>query len=163
MKLYKVWLTDFKSERFYERPVTMTFYIDNKKALRIRDVSHLLPLGNILYLFGVGNCGFTGKYIITKDMFDFCICETNFDKNYQTCKNLLRDFKQGRSGIPLSKRIDLIYETYRIDFLEKDYKVWLPFILAHYNYDNYYVIQKLNLDETSKKYLTIEVTIKQRE
>lgn len=162
MKLYKVPLTEFTFEHFYESPVTMTFYKDNIKALRVRDVSHILPLENNLYLFGVGDSGVTGKYIIKNDMFDFCICERSFAKNFQTCQNLLRDFKQGRSGIPLSKRIDLIYKTYQIDFLERDYKIWLPFIFKHYNYDGYYVIEKLNLDETNRKYLTIEVKVKKR-
>lgn len=160
MKLYKVPLTEFTHEEFYESPVTMTFYKNNNKSLRVRDVSHILPLENKLYLFGVGDCGFTGKYIIKNDMFDFCIWEHGYDKNYQTCRNLLRDFKQGRSGIPLSKRIDLIYKTYQIDFLKRDYKIWLPFIFSHYNYDGYCVLEKLNLDETSKKYLTIEVKVK---
>lgn len=162
MKLYKTILEDYRNEDFYSNPRTMTFYHNNQKALRIRDVSHLLPLENNLYLFGVGDNGITGKYIIPKDMFDFCIWEHNFNKNYQTCRNLLRDFRNGKTGIPLTKRIDLIYQTYKIYFLPRDWKVWLPFILRHYNYNNYYLTETLNLDKSSKKYLTIEFKLRER-
>ena len=162
MKLSKEHLTDYLSEDFYASPRTMTFYKNNNKTLRIRDVSHLLPLENNLYLFGVGDNGITGKYIIPKDMFDFCIWEYGFDKNYQSCKNLLRDFKKGRTGTALSKRIDFIYKTYQIDFLPRDWKVWLPFILRHYNYNNYYLTETLNLDKESKNYLRIEFKLRER-
>lgn len=162
MKLYKVLLTNYQREEFYSSPRTMTFYNNNVKTLRIRDVSHLLPLENNLYLFGVGDNGITGKYIIPKSMFDFCICEHGFDKNYQACKNLLRDFKRGRTGIPLTKRINLIYKTYQIDFLPRDWKVWLPFILRHYNYNNYCLTETLNLDKESRNYLRIEFKLQER-
>ena len=162
MRLYKTFLEDYRNEDFYSSPRTMTFYNNNKKALRIRDVSHLLSLENNLYLFGVGDNGITGKYIIPIDMFDFCIWEHGFDKNWQSCTNLLRDFKKGRTGTALTNRIDFIYKTYQIDFLPRDWKVWLPFIFRHYNYNNYYLTETLNLDKESKKYLTIEFKLRER-
>ena len=160
-KLYKYSQDYFETERFYKTPLTITFYKENNKILRVRDVTHFLSLENKLYLFGVGVKKATGTYIITKDEFDFGIIESNFDYNYQFCKNMLRDLKKGRSGLLLSKRIEKTFKNYSINFLPYDFKDWVAFILPHYNYERYYLTETLNLDENSKDYLTIEMKLKE--
>lgn len=161
-KLYKYPQKYFTREHFYSTPLTITFYRENNKILRVKDVSHLLPLEDKLYLFGVGIRYEQGKYVITKDEYDCGILESDFEYNYQFCKNMLRDLKKGRSGLLLSKRIEKTFSNYCITFLPYDFKDWVEFILKHYNYGRYYLTETLNLDESSKDYLTIEMKLKER-
>ena len=161
-KLFKYEKSYFNKERFFVRPLTITFYKNNEKILRIRDVTHFLSLENTLYLFGVGFKTETGKYIVTKDEFDYSICEINYNYNYQFCKNLVRDLRIGRTGKPLGKRIKKTFENYDIDFLPHRFRDWVVFILKHYNYERYFLEEILDLDETSPSYLTITMKLKER-
>lgn len=161
-KLYKYPKSYFDREHFYSTPLTITFYKNNNKILRVRDVAHLLSLDDKLYLFGVGIRYEQGKYVITKDEYDCGILESEFEYNYQFCKNMLRDLKKGRSGLFLSKRIEKTFNNYLIDFLPLNFKDWVEFILKHYNYERYFLTETLNLDENSKDYLTIGMKLKER-
>lgn len=161
-KLFKREKSYFDKECFFEHPLTITFYKSYKKILRIRDVTHFLSLEDRIYLFGVGLRKEAGKYVVTRDEFDFAVNEYDFAHNYQFCKNMLRDFKIGRSGIWLNRRIKRISENYRADFLPCRFRDYIQFILRHYNYNNYVLVETIDLNPNSKKYLSVEMKLKER-
>lgn len=99
---------------------------------------------------------------MSKDEFDYAVYELDFDKNFQFCRNLIRDLKNGRSGQYLSRRIELTFETYKIDYLPRRFEVWVLYILKHYGYKQYKLIKILDLNKNSKNYLSIEYKLKER-
>lgn len=161
-RLFKRTQAYFDRERFYESPYTITFYKNNERVARVRDVNHLLPFDNNLYISGIEARKFDGKFIISRDEFDYAVYELDFDKNFQFCRNLIRDLKNGRSGRPLSRRIELTFETYKIDYLPMRFEVWVLYILRHYGYRQYKLIKILDLNKNSKNYLSVEYKLKER-
>ncbi|MBU5669619.1 hypothetical protein KQI68_07170 [Peptoniphilus sp. MSJ-1] len=140
----------------------MTLYKNNKKLLRIRDVTHLISLKDKVYLFGEVSYYTPAKSIIEHTMYDTCICELFYDSNYRFFQNLVRDLKNGKSGKYLSRKIENTFNKYQIDFLPKNFKLWIDFLLTHYNYDRYYLTETMSFRKSSKKYLRVEMKLKER-